>query len=58
MSCVNKDCDVTLLAILRERGGATRAREVGATLEERREGRRSRAGRGYFRREREGWGYE
>ena len=26
MSHVNKDCDITMLAILRERGGATRAR--------------------------------
>ena len=34
---VNKDCDVTMLAILgkRERGGTTRAGRSGATLEER-----------------------
>ena len=35
MSYVNKDCDVTMLSIIREKGGATRARRGGATSEER-----------------------
>ena len=45
MSYVNKDCDVTMLAILRERGGATRARRGGATLVEGVERRAARGGR-------------